>query len=315
MSTVGRVKIVRTLTDEGEKTQTIPVYQLERAATATRSLKSAVECGNLPGLKLLFTYGAKCKVHELRELLLVAMKCPRHPSCHREMIKILLDRGATLDTSDNSCKHLLDYVVRGMQKNIREGNFGYTGGTVQLRNIAEFTGDLSILLSSGGADLALLKVLEDPRFVNELGVAVHQCGKDANISSLLMHYFLDWGLDPNSSMQVSQIAQRRSLLSFFLDGRSWEAAALLLEYGAYQPGKILASYSGQTIKVFDSFEIYIDSFKDRAPNRFYLLEQGMAKKLYRRKEVCLMHLKPVLDPACKPFDTSPLSAIVSEYLL
>lgn len=280
----------------------------ERAAIATRSLKSAVESGNLPGLKLLFAHGAKYEECEMRELLFIAMRHPRKLSYYREIIKILVDHGANLDPPDNSCQHLLDYVVRWLRKIQIEKKMSVGFVISSLRNIAEITGDLGILLANDGANLTLQKVLETRDFILELELAIRYYGK---VAHLLLRHFLDWGLDPSSSSETIPSAPP-SLLACVLDVQNWDAASLLLEYGAYQHGEIVSIYSEL---VFNDFQAYIDCFRTSSGDKIYKLQEGMEKKLRRRQEVCLMHLKPVLDPICKPFDTAPLIVIVSEYLL
>lgn len=297
----------------------------DRDAAAFRYAKFIVESGDVSRLKLLLVHNTEMFQNDQdesvkcggRELLFEAMSS----AGSIEMIKTLTEHGIKLDSSADSYKYLFDYAMRGMQKI----KVSIVHSDEQKKSVAELIDDLNILLVNCG-HLTFSQILENPLLVIELGTLAY-CGQltDTNLL-VLLRFFLDLGLDANVQLtnyirheQAGKI-EYRSLLSVFLDWGKWEAASLLLEYGAYQSGKIVSTYRGNFNPgpFFDDFSAYLDSFKSCAATSFYLLEDGLKKKLQRRQEICRHHLEPVLDPACNlhsSFDTRPLLIIISEYVL
>lgn len=288
-----------------------------------RRLSDAVESGDLKTLRSLLQH---CSVEYSYKLLLLAMRRKRIDSGykHRELLKLLIDHGAKLDASDDNYSSLFDYIFRDLQKSktldFSISDNGHRGERQRedVAGIAALADDLKLLVSRGGADLTLSRVMDNQYFLGELQWTVRRGG---SCGYTLLHFFLDQGMDPNFEPPLG--SPNNSLLVSCIRLQDFKAAALLIEYGAWQSGKIVFSYlrEGDSINwlnpgEYESLDLYLDSFNDH-PNELALkLVVAKEKLLKRRQETYPSCIKPALAPAFPPsFDPAPIAAIISEYVL
>lgn len=272
----------------------------------------------------------------------------------------LFDSGIRLDASSRShkciTKFLLDQIHKLYSTTTLKASSLNIDGTCNVRNmrIAEFEAkemeiikDLCVLIS-GGADVTLSAVLNNYQVINQVFLYIcrlntvlaqtlmiskldgttevkadNAVNKNIDCSHPLLDFLLDQGLDPNYASNGEEYGCG-GLLGYCISHRLWDAAKLILKYGATPNTNKRALLVPPVLGSWDypqsfvSLQLYLDGNAKMDDDGKDQLRSGLVEQQKRRTQVYPAHLKLVLDPACNlhgSFDTFPLATIISHYLL
>lgn len=319
----------------------------DRAVFAMKHLPTMVDSGNIEGIKLLFTNGAFGSKFgsKLLELAILRRRAAHDNAGselvvvnnYRETIEILIDHGAKLDNS-NGCTYdcIYNYLLDRLSRLtwLAPETFETVCDVIQTAMIAkvemEVIDDLKLLTRLADTDTGtsitgtmfstLSKVLQDEKIVYQLFDFVYQAESKYKLQNHLLTFLLDQGLNPNfRSTNTNEwiVLAHSDLLFGCLLHSAHNAAGLLLEYGYDEREEMQISICvGQMhtpTHIFDNLRAYLDD-SEFAEGKSELL-RGLTNKIKRRRQVYPAHLKLALDKVCSPFDISPLTFVISDYVL
>lgn len=263
-----------------------------------------------------------------------------HDEKHWKLLKMGLHRGIMFDDSAASYSCVYHYLFHAFYSLNQLYGFIYLDvefnanleKSKKITNL-EIMSTLKLFVDCGG-HLALSKVLEDRMFIFEV-MAFFRRSSGQQSDGLLLKFLLEHGLNPNYEHTNPYGSTGTSLLAEALKHSAWANAAVLLEYGA-----VIANSNGSNNKsdLSAGFVIgpTVKNVATRVPNfqRYFdwpgmdgkdhdrpvkeILRTGIENFRKRREEVYPAHLKLAMEqncPECLLFDVSPLTTIISEYLL